>query len=137
METGASGGRASAWPLDPALHTFLARRNRILTAVRSLPADRLGVELTRVAVEALRAATTASGLTGEQFRFGGGWGAAEGALARLLRPGADGASYLGDHFGALVPLLALDSALDEVPRILEIRDAATEAAPGPAALARG
>ena len=55
--TGATGGRASAWPLDPALHTFLARRNRILTAFRSLPADRLGVELARVTVDALRAAT--------------------------------------------------------------------------------
>ena len=124
-----AGGRASAWPLDPALHAFLARRNRILTAFRSLPADRLGVELARVTVEALRAATAASGLTGDQFRFGGGWGAAEGALARLLRPGADGASYLADHFGTLAPLLALDSALDELPRLLEIRK--------PAAGARG
>ena len=115
------------------LHAFLARRNRILTAFRSLPADRLGVELARVTVEALRAATEASGLTGDQFRFGGGWGAAEGALARLLRPGADGASYLADHFGTLAPLLALDSALDELPRLLEIRTPAAE----PAAAARG
>ena len=131
VDTGASGGRASAWPLDPALHAFLARRNRILTAFRSLPADRLGVELARVSVEALRAATAASGLTGDQFHFGGGWGAAEGALARLLRPGADGASYLADHFGTLAPLLALDSALDELPRLLDVRRPGAEPAPQP------
>jgi GT2 family glycosyltransferase/glycosyltransferase involved in cell wall biosynthesis len=133
VDSGASGARASAWPLDPALHAFLTRRNRILTAFRSLPADRLGVELARVTVEALRAATAASGLTGDQFRFGGGWGAAEGALARLLRPGADGASSLADHFGTLAPLLALDSALDALPRLLEIRQPAAEPEAQPAA----
>ena len=81
-----------------------------------------------------RAATAASGLTGDQFRFGGGWGAAEGALARLLRPGADGASYLADHFGTLAPLLALDSALDELPRLLA---ESARPRPGPTAGARG
>ncbi len=75
-----------------------------------------------MAFEALRAATAASGLTGQQFHFGGGWGEAEGTLARLLRPGADGASYLADHLGTLLPLLALDSALDELPRLGKIRD---------------
>ena len=97
------GGRQSAWPLDPALRRFLGRRNRLLTAFRTLDPDRLGVELAHVAIEALHAATVASGLTEEQFRFGGGWGAAEGALARLLRPGADGASHLADHVGTIAP----------------------------------
>ncbi len=119
--TGATGGRPSAWPLDPVLRRFLWRRNRLLTAFRSLPPTRLGVELARGAVEALRAATTASGLTGAQFRFAGGWGAAEGALARLLRPGADGASHVANHLDTLAPLLALDSALDQLPRLLESR----------------
>ena len=135
IAAGAAPDRRSAWPLDPALHSFLARRNRILTAFRSLPADALGVELARVAVDALRAATAASGLTGEQFRFGGGWGEAEGALARLLRPGADGASYIADQAGTLLPLLALDSALEELPRLGRIRnvprvEARLEARPG-------
>ncbi len=125
-----TGARPSAWPIDAGLRTFLARRNRILTAFRSLPPDQLGVELARVAAEALRAATTASGLTGEQFRFGGGWGQAEGALARLLRPGADGASYIADHFGTLAPMLALDSALEELPRLCKFRDL-PRAEPGP------
>ena len=77
VDTGASGGRTSAWPLDPALQVFLARRNRSSPPSAACPADRLGVELARVTVEALHAATAASGLTGDQFRFGGGWGAAE------------------------------------------------------------
>jgi GT2 family glycosyltransferase/glycosyltransferase involved in cell wall biosynthesis len=125
--------RPAAWPIEPTLRLFLQRRNAILTAFRSLPAERLGGELVRVAVGALRAATVASGLTGDQFRFGGGWGAAEGALARLLRPGADGASYLADHVGTLAPLLALDSALHELPRLLATRQPGPEPAaePGP------
>jgi hypothetical protein len=138
---GPAGDRRSAWPLDAALRAFLARRNRILTAFRSLPADALGVELARVAIDALRAATASSGLTGAQFRFGGGWGEAEGALARLLRPGADGASYIGDHPGTLLPLLALDSALEELPRLCKIRnvprvEARLEARPGAGPAAR-
>lgn len=128
VATAAAGERRSAWPLTPAIRVFLRRRNRILTAFRSWPADRLGIELARVAVDALRDATMASGLTGEQFRFGGGWGSGEGALARLLRPGADGASYLADHAGTLLPLLALDSALHELPRLLPLRQAGPEPA---------
>lgn len=117
------GGRRSAWPMDDGLRRFFDRRNRILTAMRTLPADRLGGELAFVTVGALRAATLASGLTGEQFRFGGEWGSSESALARLLRPGADGASYIADHAGTLAPLLALDSALDELPRLAAARAA--------------
>jgi len=124
----APGGRRSAWPMSEALRRFFLRRNRLLTAARALPPDRLGDELARVAVEALRAATVASGLTGEQFRFGGTWGSSEGALARILRPGADGASYIADHAGTLAPLLALDSALDELPRVTAARPAALSAA---------
>ena len=136
VPTGATGPRRSAWPLDPVVQRFLRRRNRILTAFRSWSADRLGVELARVAVEALREATAASGLTGDQFRFGGGWGAAEGALARLLRPGADGASSLADHVDTVVPLLALDSALHELPRLLATRRPGSEPATEPEPMAQ-
>ena len=115
------GGRRSAWPLEAGIRRFLQRRNRIVTAMRGLDPDRLGVELARVAVEALHASTLASGLTGDQFRFGGGWGEAEGTLARLLRPGADGASHLADHVGTIAPLLALDSAMDLIGTTPDLR----------------
>jgi GT2 family glycosyltransferase len=117
----APGGRRSAWPLDAAVRRFLERRNRMVTAFRALDPDRLGVELARVATEALHASTVASGLTGDQFRFGGGWGEAEGTLARLLRPGADGASHLADHAGTIAPLLALDSAMDAIGTTPDLR----------------
>ncbi|HEY8551730.1 MAG TPA: glycosyltransferase [Vicinamibacterales bacterium] len=125
-----SGSRA-AWPLVPAAVRLLEWRNRLLTAFATRDAEALGVELARVAVEALTASTRASGLHGEQFRFGGGWGSAEGALARVLRPGANGAAHVRDHVGTLIPLLALDSALDELPRIVERRTAMSARQPSP------
>jgi GT2 family glycosyltransferase/glycosyltransferase involved in cell wall biosynthesis len=136
----APGGRRDGWPLDRRVRAFLRRRNRLLTAARTQPPDALGVELARVAVAALGEATAASGLRADQFRFGGGWGSGEGALARVLRPGADGASLLADHVGVLAPLLALDSALEELPRVLADRrrgdpgsDPGPDPGPAPAA----
>lgn len=126
-----SGDVPPAWPLRASLARALAVRNRLVTAIKALPSDALGVELARVAAGAIREAFEASGLQDETFRFGGDWGAAERTLDRLLRPGAHGAAQLARHAELLLPLLALDAALDLVPALTGERARLAPAPPGP------
>jgi GT2 family glycosyltransferase/glycosyltransferase involved in cell wall biosynthesis len=129
-----AGNAPAAWPLPDHVVAFLRARNRLITAFRTLDTDRLGVELARVASAQIVEAWRRSGWRAEDFRFGGDWGGREGWLARVLRPGREGARRLGDHEGVLAPLLALDAFLDEVPALLADRRriASPTVAPQPA-----
>jgi GT2 family glycosyltransferase/glycosyltransferase involved in cell wall biosynthesis len=110
-----------AWPLQPHVAQLLAVRNRLITAFKSRPPRELGVELAETAAVEIAHAWHGSGLSARDFHFGGTWGRGEGALARFIRPGAEGAARVSNHADVLVPLLALDSFLDAVPGLLDSR----------------
>jgi GT2 family glycosyltransferase/glycosyltransferase involved in cell wall biosynthesis len=126
-----AGDAPAAWPLPNHVVAFLRARNRLITAFRTLDVDRLGVELARVASAQIAEAWRRSGWRAEDFRFGGDWGGRQGWLARVLQPGREGATRLGDHEGVLAPLLALDAFLDEVPALLADRRRGVSAAVTP------
>jgi GT2 family glycosyltransferase/glycosyltransferase involved in cell wall biosynthesis len=104
-----------AYPLRPEVARFLRARNPLLTAFKTLPAAALGEALAHAAARALSDAWRATGLSDKTFQFGGAWGRGS-RVQRLLR-GATGGSRLPvrlhDPDGCLLPLLAIDSALDE------------------------
>ena len=89
-----------SYPLRPEVRRFLALRNRLLTAFRTLPPDELGRLLSLEAPLALERAWRLAGIDATSFRMG----AAEVPRNRQA---------LADEAGVLVPLLALDSALSE------------------------
>jgi GT2 family glycosyltransferase/glycosyltransferase involved in cell wall biosynthesis len=100
-----------AYPLRPAVARFLRARNPLLTAFKTLPPARLGEQLAHAAARALSESWQATGLSDTTFKFGGAWGRGP-RLQRLLR-GAQLPVPLRDPDGCLLPLLAIDSALDE------------------------
>jgi GT2 family glycosyltransferase/glycosyltransferase involved in cell wall biosynthesis len=90
-----------AWPLRRNVARLLRTRNRLVTAFKTASPDALGHTFACEAARAVLESWRATGLTEDTFRFGGSFG----------RRGSD-ASALRDPAGVLLPLLALDAALD-------------------------
>ena len=91
-----------------AARALLAIRNPLVTAFKTAPPDQLGAVLGEVAARALGAATRAASLDPAAFRFD--------APRRSRRD-----AWPADEAGTLVPLLALDSFLTELPSLLAER----------------
>jgi GT2 family glycosyltransferase/glycosyltransferase involved in cell wall biosynthesis len=105
-----------AYPLRADVARWLRLRNPLLTAFKTLPADRLGERLAQAAALAFARAWDATGLSDTTFQFGGSWGRRDAAWQRLARRAVGGSQLpvaLRDPDGCLAPLLAIDSALDE------------------------
>ena len=96
------------YPLMAAARALLAIRNPLVTAFKTAPPDQLGAVLGEVAARALGAATRAASLDPAAFRFD--------APRRSRRD-----AWPADEAGTLVPLLALDSFLTELPSLLAER----------------
>ena len=106
-----------AYPLRPEIARLLSIRNALLVAFKTESADDLGETIARLGIQALLESWRGTGLSTEAFGFGGGWGRNAGALGALRhrltgRGGLD--APLADPGGCLLPLLAIDSALDEL-----------------------
>ncbi len=112
-----------AYPLRAQIAQLLRVRNPLLTAFKTQPPDRLGEQLAHATARAIAQAWQATGLSDTTFQFGGSWGRGDSALRRLAR-GAAGRTRLPvplrDPDGCLLPLLAIDSALDgaTAPRLV-------------------
>jgi GT2 family glycosyltransferase/glycosyltransferase involved in cell wall biosynthesis len=96
-------GAPPAWPLRRSVARLLRTRNRLITALKTAHADTLGPAFAHESARALLESWRATGLTEDTFRFGGTFG----------RRGSD-PSALRDPAGVLLPLLAIDAALDLV-----------------------
>ena len=116
------------YPLRSEVRDFLGIRNRLITAFKTYPDRDLGGELAGQAALALIRAWRASGLDPSAFSFG--------AVARQT-------PHPADETATLVPLLALDAFLADLPALGDERErlqrqwAAAGRAPGrPGALAQ-
>jgi GT2 family glycosyltransferase/glycosyltransferase involved in cell wall biosynthesis len=106
-----------AYPLRSEIARLLAIRNAFLIAFKTASADALGETIARLAMQALRESWRATGLSTDAFAFGGNWGRNAGALGSMRQrlTGRGGLEApLADPDGCLLPLLAIDSALDEL-----------------------
>jgi hypothetical protein len=95
-----------AYPLRAEVTDFLAIRNRLITAFKICPDGDLGDELAGEAALSLVRAWRASGLDPSVFAFGAG-------SRRTPRP--------ADEAAMLVPLLALDAFLTDLPVLYDER----------------
>jgi GT2 family glycosyltransferase/glycosyltransferase involved in cell wall biosynthesis len=107
------------YPLLPHVQQFLAWRNPIVTAFKTLRDDELGETVAADVAAALLASWRAAGIDPSRLRFGGAWGKRGFAAAMRARLGAPPPADLwpADEAGTVIPLLALNSALDELPRL--------------------
>jgi GT2 family glycosyltransferase len=106
-----------AYPLRPEVARLLSIRNALLTAFKTEHADTLGETIARLGMHTLLKSWRATGLSTNAFAFGGGWGRNAGALGSLRHrlTGRGGIEApIADLDGCLLPLLAIDSALDEL-----------------------
>jgi hypothetical protein len=106
-----------AYPLREEIARLLSIRNGLLIAFKTASADALGESLARGAMRALLGSWRATGLSTDAFAFGGSWGRNAGTLGSMRhrltgRTGLE--APLADPGGCLLPLLAIDSALDEL-----------------------
>ena len=106
-----------AYPLRPEIARLLSIRNAFLIAFKTESANDLGETTARLAMQALLESWRATGLSTDAFAFGGGWGRNAGTIGALRHrlTGRGGLEApLADPGGCLLPLLAIDSALDEL-----------------------
>jgi GT2 family glycosyltransferase len=106
-----------AYPLRPEVARLLTIRNALLIAFKTEHADALGETLARLGVQALLESWRGTGFSTDAFAFGGAWGRNAGALGSLRHhlTGRGGLEApLADPDGCLLPLLAIDSMLDEL-----------------------
>ncbi len=111
-----------SYPLRSDVIALLEIRNELITAFKVDPADALGPRLALASVEALAAAWRAAAIDPKAFRLGGSW---KGSRARPAsrEAGDDPGVWPRDEPRTLLPLLALDSFLREVPSLAAERDA--------------
>jgi GT2 family glycosyltransferase/glycosyltransferase involved in cell wall biosynthesis len=119
-----------AYPLRAPVAELLRLRNPLLTALKTRPPERLGLQFAQATARAIGRAWQATGLPDATFQFGGTWGRNHSAFQRLAR-GAAGRPRLPvdlrDADGCLLPLLAIDSALDEADATVAQRSPLAEA----------
>jgi GT2 family glycosyltransferase/glycosyltransferase involved in cell wall biosynthesis len=104
-----------AYPLLDPIARLLRLRNPVLTAFKTQAPDALGERLAEAVARAISRAWEATGLSETTFQFGGSWGRRDAAWRRLARGAAGRARLpvaLRDPDGCLLPLLAIDSALE-------------------------
>jgi GT2 family glycosyltransferase/glycosyltransferase involved in cell wall biosynthesis len=107
-----------AYPLRPEIARLLAIRNALLIAFKTASADDLGETLARVAMRAIVESWRGTGLSTEVFAFGGSWGRKTAGSLRQRLTGRGGLEApLADAEACLLPLLAIDSALDVLSAI--------------------
>jgi hypothetical protein len=110
------------YPLRPEVRDFLGIRNHLITAFKTCPDPELGDELAAGAALALMRAWRASDLDPSAFSFGA-------TVQRMPRP--------ADETATLVPLLALDAFLADLPALGVERERLRAQATAPAGRAPG
>ncbi len=130
LESWTAQSVAASYPLAEDVRTWLAWRNPLRTAVRTLPEAELGTGLGCLLVRLLASSWRASGIDAGAVRFGGEWGRDSVGARMLAALGvrASGDPLPADEAGAVLPLLALLACARELPALVEARQAARRAA---------
>lgn len=113
----------ASYPLADDVHTWLAWRNPLRTAARSLPDDAMAATLGRLLVRLLASSWRATGIDARSVQFGGAWGRDSLGARALTSLGVrvSGDPLPADESGTVLPLLALLACARELPALVEAR----------------